>query len=166
MLDPQPIVMPNTSPSNAKPEKPILLGQFGDWGAYLSLGAKKICFAIARPRYAETSPPNQPRDPSYMFVSTRPGDKVTEEVSVLIGYPFAPNYEASATIGGNTFALYTQENGAWIKNVSEEARMVTAMRAGGTALVRGASSRGMQSTDTYILEGIPRALDRIAQECK
>ncbi len=44
--------------------------------------------------------------------------------------------------------------------------MVNAMRAGKTALVKGVSSQGMQSTDTYLLEGLSRALDRMGQECK
>jgi Invasion associated locus B (IalB) protein len=147
--------------------QPRLLGQYADWGAYTaSPGGKKICFAISKPTSAVTNPPNRPRNPIYMFITTRPADKVTNEVSIIVGYPFKPGSEASAQIGSTTYALYTQQDGAWIKNAAEEAQMVDAMRAGETAIIKGESSKGTQTTDSYNLRGVSQALDRIAQECK
>jgi hypothetical protein len=150
----------------ARATNPTLLGQFDDWGAYTaSPGGKKVCFAIAKPATAETKPPDRPRNQPYMFISTRPSDKVTNEVSVVVGYPFKTSSEASADVGSTTFALYTQGDGAWIKNAAEETHMVDAMRQGENAVVKGMSSRGTQSTDTYALKGLSEALDRVAQEC-
>jgi hypothetical protein len=147
--------------------KPTLLGQYGEWGAYTaSPGGKKLCFAIAKPTSSETNPPGRPRNPVYMFISTRPADKVTNEVSIIIGYPFKPGTEASAAVGSTSYALYTQQDGAWIKNATEEAQMVDAMRAGQSAVVKGTSAKGTQSTDTFSLKGLAQALDRAAQECK
>jgi hypothetical protein len=147
--------------------KPTLLGQYGDWGAYTALpGGKKVCFAIAKPASAETNPPNRPRNPVFMFISTRPAEKVTNEVSVIIGYPFKPGTEASVDVGSTSYALYTQQDGGWIKNATEEAQMVDAMRSGQTAVVKGVSAKGTQSTDTYSLRGVAQALDRVVQECK
>ena len=147
--------------------KPTLLGQYGDWGAYTaSPGGKKICFAIAKPASSETTPAGKTRNPSYMFISSRPGEKVTDEVSIIIGYPFKPNSEATVAIGTTSFALYTQQDGAWIKNAAEEARMVDAMRKGADMVVAGESGRGTKSTDRYALKGLGQALDRVAQECK
>jgi invasion protein IalB len=144
-----------------------LLGQFGEWGAYAALpGGKKICFALAKPSSSETTPPNRPRNPAYMFISTRPADKVTNEVSIIIGYPFKPGTEATADVGSTNYALYTQQDGAWIKNATEEARLVEAMRGGQTAVVKGTSAKGTQSTDTFSLKGLAQALDRTGQECK
>jgi hypothetical protein len=34
-----------------------------------------------------------------MFISSRPGEKVTDEVSIIIGYPFKPNSEATVAVG-------------------------------------------------------------------
>jgi invasion protein IalB len=144
-----------------------LLGQYGDWGAYTaSPGGKKICFIIAKPASEQTVPPNRPRNPIYTFISTRPADKVTNEVSIVIGYPFKPGSEASAQIGSNTYALYTQLDGAWIKNAADEAQMVDAMRSGDNAVITGESAKGTQTSDTYSLKGVAQALDRVAQECK
>jgi hypothetical protein len=147
--------------------QPKLLGQYGEWGAYSATpGGKKICFAIAKPTSSATVPPGRPRNPSYMFISTRPADKVVNEVSIIIGYPFKPSTEATADVGSTSFALYTQQDGAWIKNASDEAHMIEAMRAGQSAVVKGVSAKGTQSTDTFALKGLSQALDRTGQECK
>ena len=147
--------------------KPTLLGQYGDWGAYsASPGGKKICFAIAKPSSSETNPPSRPRNPAYMFISSRPTDKVSNEVSIIIGYPFKLNSEATVEIGSTSFALYTQQDGAWIKNAADEAHMVEAMRAGQSAVVKGMSAKGTRTTDTFSLRGLSQALDRTNQDCK
>jgi hypothetical protein len=147
--------------------QPKLLGQYADWGAYTaSPGGKKVCFAIAKPSASETVPPGRPRNPAYMFISTRPAEKVTNEISIIIGYPFKPSSDATASVGSTTFPLYTQQDGAWIKNAADEAHMIDAMRGGQTAVVKGASMKGTQSSDTFNLKGLSQALDRVAQECK
>jgi hypothetical protein len=147
--------------------KPTLLGQYADWGAYTASPAgKKTCFAIAKPASTVTNPPNRPRNPIYMFISTRPAEKVTNEVSIIIGYPYKPGTEASVEVGSTAYALYTQQDGAWIKNATEEAQMVDAMRQGQTAVVKGTSAKGTQSSDTFSLKGLSQALDKTAQDCK
>jgi len=155
------------TPPNVGGVKPTLLGQYGEWGAYTaSPGGKKLCFAIAKPTSSQTIPPDRPRNPIYMFISSRPAEKVSNEVSIIIGYPFKPGTEASAAVGATSYALYTQQDGAWIKNAPDEAQMVDAMRAGQSAVVKGVSAKGTQSTDTFSLKGLSQALDRVGQECK
>jgi len=147
--------------------QPQLLGQYGDWGAYMATpGGKKVCFALAKPASSQTNPANRPRDPSYMFVSSRPAEKVKEEVSIIIGYGFKPNSDATIDLGGTNFAMYTQNDGAWIKNAAEETRLVDSMRKGADLVVKGTSARGTQSADTYSLKGLSQALDRVGQECR
>jgi hypothetical protein len=147
--------------------QPTLLGQYGDWGAYAaSPGGNKVCFALAKPKTTKMEPAGRNRDPSYLFVSTRPAEKVKNEVSVIIGYPFKSSSDAIAEVGTTKFAMYTQNDGAWIKNVAEEARMVESMRKGADLTVKGTSGRGTQSTDQYSLKGLAQALDKIEQECK
>ena len=84
----------------------------------------------------------------------------------MIGYPFKPGSEGSADIGSSKYALYTQNDGAWVKNPAEEARMVDAMRRGADLVISGESGRGTKSTDRYSLKGLSQALDRVAAECK
>ena len=147
--------------------EPTLIGQFGTWGAYTALpNGKKVCFALAKPSSSKTNPPNRPRDPAYAFVSTRPVEKVINEVSVMIGYTLKPGSESTLEVGGASYAMYTQGDGLWIKNAAEEERMVDAMRKSADVTVKGVSAKGTETTDTFSLKGLSQALDRLAQDCK
>jgi Invasion associated locus B (IalB) protein len=164
---PAPAAPARTAPAPTAEVQPTLLGQYGDWGAYTaSPGGTKICFALSKPKSSKTEPVGRKRDQSYMFVSTRPAENVRNEVSVSIGYPFKTTSDATAEVGSAKFAMYTQNDGAWIKNMAEEARLVDAMRKAVDLTVKGTSGRGTQSVDQYSLKGLPQALDRIAQECR
>jgi invasion protein IalB len=169
------IALPSAGLAQQKPAsnpaaQATLLGQFADWGAYTaSPGGRKVCFALARPTAMSENPPNRRTDAHlvYLFVSTRPDEKVKDEVSMLItGYAFRPNSEADVAIGGSSFAMYTQNDGAWVKNAADESRLVDAMRKGAEAVIKATTSRGTQTIDTFSLKGISQALDRVAQECQ
>jgi hypothetical protein len=161
-------------PAAAKPEaavaggdEPTLIGQFGTWGAYTATPkGKKVCFALAKPSSSKTNPPNRPRDPAYAFVSTRPAEKVVNEVSIMIGYALKPGSESTLEVGGASYAMYTQGDGLWIKNAAEEERMVDAMRKAGDATVKGVSAKGTETTDVFSLKGLSQALDRLSQDCR
>ena len=147
--------------------EPTLIGQFGTWGAYTATpNGKKVCFALAKPSSSKTNPPNRPRDPAYAFISTRPAEKVVNEVSVMIGYTLKPGSESSLEVGGGSYAMYTQGDGLWIKNAAEEERMVEAMRKSADVTVKGVSAKGTETTDTFSLKGLAQALDRLAQDCR
>jgi hypothetical protein len=171
----------SASPKAAKPEtrpaaaaatasggaEPTLLGQFGTWGAYAAMpNGKKVCFALAKPSSSKTNPPNRPRDPAYAFVSTRPAERVSNEVSIMIGYMLKPGSESTLEVGGASYAMYTQGDGLWIKNAAEEERMVDAMRKSADVVVKGVSAKGTETTDTFSLKGLAQALDRVAQDCR
>ena len=130
--------------------EPTLIGQFGTWGAYTATpNGKKVCFALAKPSSSKTNPPNRPRDPAYAFVSTRPAEKVVNEVSIMIGYALKPGSESSLEVGGASYAMYTQGDGLWIKNAAEEERMVEAMRKSADVTVKGVSAKGTETTDSF-----------------
>ncbi len=176
----KPAPAPAAKPSTAKPAKPepaataaaggaepALIGQYGSWGAYMAMpNGRKVCFALAKPASSKTNPPNCPRDPAYAFVSTRPAEKVVNEVSIMIGYALKPGSESSLEVGGSAYAMYTQGDGLWIKNAAEEEQMVSAMRKSAEATVKGISAKGTETTDVFSLKGLSQALDRLAQDCK
>ena len=148
-------------------EQAVLLGQFGDWGAYKATpGGKKVCFALSKPTSATTEPPGRPRDPSYAFVSTRPAEKVKNEISMIVGYKQKIGIDATASIGSANYVMYTQEEGAWVKNAGEEAQMVDAMRKGADLVIKSVSIKDTKTTDSYSLKGMAQALDKVAEECK
>lgn len=155
------------APKQKGSSQPTLLGQYAEWGAYTATpDGRKICFTLAKPSSSSTTPAGRKRDPAFVFISSRPSENVRNEISVIIGYAFRPSSEAIAEVGAAKFAMYTQNDGAWIKNVAEEARLIDAMRKGADLTIRGTSSRGTQSTDTYSLKGLSQAMDRADQECR
>ena len=170
------IAAPSAASAQSKPpaanpaSQATLLGQYGDWGAYTAApGGRKVCFALSKPTTTQDNPPNRRTAVNvvYMFISTRPDEKVKDEVSILVtGYAFKPSTEATATVGGNSFAMYTQNDGAWIKSAADEARLVDAMRKSADTVIKATTSKNTQTTDTFSLKGISQALDRVAQECK
>jgi len=170
---PAPAAKPTAKPAEpaaaaaAGGAEPTLIGQYGTWGAYTATpNGRKVCFALAKPSSSKTNPPNRPRDPAYAFVSTRPAEKVVNEVSIMIGYALKPGSESSLEVGGASYAMYTQGDGLWIKNAAEEERMVDAMRKAADVTVKGVSAKGTETTDTFSLKGLAQALDKLAQDCR
>ena len=119
------IALPSVAAAQPKPPaanpaaQATLLGQFGDWGAYTaSPGGHKVCFALSKPTASQDNPPNRRTAANivYLFVSTRPDEKVKHEISMLVtGYTFKSNTEAAVNVGSANFAMYAQNDGAWVK---------------------------------------------------
>ena len=145
--------------------KPQLVGTYGDWGAYEAQGAKsKICYALAQPK--ERTPSSLKREQGYIFISTRPGEHVKNEVSVIMGLPLKEGSgDARAEVGTNNFDLVTKGQNAWMKDSAQEGQLVGAMKKHGRLVVKAPSSKGAVATDSYSLNGLGPALDRVAKDC-
>ncbi|MBP2150177.1 MULTISPECIES: invasion associated locus B family protein [Xanthobacter] len=140
------------------------VAQFGDWSVYVSTSSPKVCYAISQPK--TRAPEGLKRDPAYFFISTRPGENVKNEVTVTVGFPLKEGSDATLTVGNATLQLYTKDQGAWVRNVADESKLVDAMKRGKDLTVASTSLRGNVTTDKYSLVGLAQALDRVAQECK
>jgi hypothetical protein len=164
---PDPAAAPAAPAAADAGAQPSLLGMFGDWGAYTaSPGGKKVCFALAKPSKSETTPAHRTRDPAFLFVSSRPAEKVKDEVSIIIGYGFKANTDATLELGGTSYAMYTLNDGAWVKNAAEETKLVDAMRKGGDVTIKGTSARGTGTLDVFSTKGLAQALDKVGEECR
>src|SRR3984957_15445677 len=73
-----------------KPEKdagnkPALVASYGDWSVFQSQAGKShICYTLAQPK--ERAPVDLKRNPAYAFISERPGERVRNEVSFIMGF--------------------------------------------------------------------------------
>ena len=145
--------------------KPTSVGTFGDWGVYEAQGAKsKICYALAQPK--DRQPSSLKRDAAYIFISTRPGEHVKNEVSVIMGLPLKEGTgDAKAEIGSTDFDLVTKGQNAWTKDAGQESQLVGAMKKHGRLVVKAPSAKGVVATDSYSLNGLGPALDRVAKDC-
>ena len=153
-----------TGATGAGAEGTERLRQDNDWAAYAAENdGGKTCYTLSTPK--DMAPKNVNRDPVYFFVTFRPKDKIRNQVSVIIGYPFKEGSTASVEIGASKFTLFTDDNKAWIDDVAEQDKLVAAMKAGATMTVSGTSHRGTNTSDKYSLSGISASLGRIAKAC-
>ena len=151
------------SPDTAKTGKPSQLASYGAWGVFLAEGEKsKTCYTLATPK--DRAPPGLKRDPSYVFIANRPAENVHEEVSIIMGFPMKES-GGRAEVAGSGFDLIAKGANAWIKNQSEEANFVDALKKGSKLIVKAPSSKGHVTTDSYSLAGLSQALERVAKEC-
>lgn len=149
----------------AKPGKPALVASFGDWGAYVaSAGKAKTCYALAEPK--DRQPSGLKRDKAYIFVSTRTGEGVSNELSVIMGFDVKGDSTPRAEIGPTGFDMVAQKDKLWVRNAAEEGHMLDAMRKGQRLSIKAQSLRGSTTTDNYSLSGLGQALDRVRKECQ
>lgn len=150
--------------ARAEGTEPTLLGEFASWAAYTYKAQDtRVCYVSARPTSSE--PKVAKRDPAFFLVSNMPGRKVKGEVSTIIGYPFKKESKAKLIIDDARFDLYTNGDGAWADSSATEKQIVAAMKAGQSLSVTGTSWRGTETTDTYALEGVSAALEKIDEAC-
>lgn len=145
--------------------EPELVSEHEDWAAYTYENDKegKVCYAVSQPK--ESEPKNVRRDPVYFLVTNRPARKIRNEVSVIIGYPFKKNSDATASVGGSSFSLFTSSDGAWMKDDGDQRKLIGAMKAGASMTIKGTSWRGTQTADEFSLKGITAAIDAIDSAC-
>ncbi len=101
----------------------------------------------------------------YLMVSVWPDRGVSNEVSVIAGYPYAADSRVNANIGSDAFTMYTDGEGAWLGSPDDDGSMVKSMRRGRSATVVGKSGRGTETTDTFSLMGFSAALKAAEEAC-
>lgn len=147
------------------PGKPSLVATIGDWGVYVTTGGAKQCYALAQPK--DRLPKELKRDPAYLFISSRPAERVRNEVSIIMGFDVKAGdmSPAEAMIGAEKFALASQGSHLWVRDTAKTGAIVDSLRKGAKLTVKATSLRGNLTTDSYSLTGIGGALDRVQKEC-
>ena len=140
------------------------IGDFGGWSAYrFQENGQKTCYMASAPSKDEGD--YQKRGKIYARVTHRPAESTRDEVSVLAGYTYKDKSFVTATIGNKTFDLFTDKDTAWAPDVTTDSQLVKAMKAGQNMIVRGTSSRGTETKDTYSLIGFTKAYNAISKAC-
>jgi invasion protein IalB len=144
--------------------QPKSLGAFGDWSAFVDETAgKKVCYIGSKPKKAEGK--YKERGEIYFLVSHRPAEKITGEVSIESGYAFKDGSDAVLTVDGKTFKLFTKGENAWARDAQGDRTIVEAMKTGKQMVVKGSSTRGTVTTDSYSLAGFAKAFEAISKAC-
>ncbi len=142
-----------------------------DWSIFeAGSGGSKVCWIVSQPTKKTASRNGQEvtvkRGDIFLMVSSRPKDKVGNEVSFLSGYPFKKGSKVKVTVGSNNFTLFTDGENAWTSSKSEDDKLTRAFRAGSTARIEGTSSRGTITRDTFSLSGFTAALKSAQSRCR
>ena len=141
-----------------------VINRYQDWTVYKAKTDNgSLCFAASTPKDYE--PKNVNRGDIFFYITTWPKFKVTQEVSVKLGYPLKKTSTPTISIGAQNFTLFEKGDRAYIHN-SLEKNLIKAMKAGQKMVIKGVSSRGTKTKDVYSLSGITAALKATASACK
>lgn len=102
----------------------------------------------------------------HIYVSAWPKDGIRTEFSVKGGYRFKKNTAVQVTIGTATFQLFARNDRAFVRNPTEELKLIEAMKKGSRMTVKGVSEQGTGTTDSYSLIGLSQALQELASGCR
>lgn len=146
------------------PARADMIGSHEDWEAYKETeGGKPVCYIGAEPKKEEGKYTR--RGDTYVLVTHRPAEKSAGVVSVKAGYPYQKGSEVDVAIGGQSFKLFTDGGHAFAYDEKTDEALVQAMIRGVSMVVKGTSSRGTLTTDTYSLKGFTAAYQAINRAC-
>ena len=140
------------------------MGSHKDWATYvMNAETGKVCFAQSKP--VLQAPKSNPRD-SRLFVSFRPGEKITNEISVTAGYEYNNKNSVTATSGKRKYKLDLIENKfAWMTGTKLETKMIKTMKKGSRIMITGRTQNGSQTIDHYSLLGFTKAYNATKANC-
>ena len=149
-------------PALAQGGKPIDV--FNEWSAYTEKeSGKAICYIGSLPEKMEGK--YTQRGVALILVTHRPAEKSFDVISIQAGYIYRKESGVEVTIGGQKFELFTKGGNAWAKDSKIDRQLVAAMKGGKTMVVKGTSSRGTLTTDTYSLSGFTAAYGAMGKAC-
>lgn len=150
---------------------PRALGTFDGWRAFeAGPNNAKICYVTARPTRSESRPANAQRGDIALTIAHHQNPRRNDEFTMTLGYPARDGGEIE--VGRTKVALSTlaQANAqsVWAREADGDRQIVNALRTAAVnanVTVRGTSTRGTETTDTFALAGFQRALAEIDRAC-
>jgi hypothetical protein len=150
---------------NANSQEVKKVGKFKDWETMvITEQTGKVCFAQSAP--VLQAPKSNLRE-ARMFVSFRPGEKVSNEISITGGYKFNNKNSITATSGKSKYKFdIAQEGFAWIADNKLENKMIKTMKKGSRIMITGYNQKGSQTIDHYSLLGFTKAYNAAKTSCR
>jgi len=140
------------------------VGKYKDWETIvLAESSGKVCFAQSAP--VLQAPKKNKRD-ARLFVTFRPNEKISNEISATAGYEFNKSNSVTATSGKNKFKFDIKQQGfAWMTSNKKENKMIKVMKKGSRIMVTGYNEKGSQTIDHYSLLGFTKAYNTAKKAC-
>lgn len=141
---------------------------YRDWSVFTADDGGPVCWVVTQPQSSQATRNGQRvrvnRGDIYLMVAMRPQQGVTNEVSVVSGYPYRENSTVRTEIGSDRYEMFTRGENAWLRPGQDDG-MIEAMKKGAVATVTGISSRGTTTTDRFSLLGFTDALNAARSRC-
>ena len=158
------VIAPFIFASQAIAQTPQLIGNYGDWSAYsFNENGSKVCYMVSQPKKAEGN--YSKRGDVFALVTHRPGENTKNVFSYITGYTYKDGSDVTVQVNSQTFTLFTEKDMAWTPDQDSDNRLADSIRKGSDLVVKGTSSRGTLTTDTYSLKGSGDAHDAINKAC-
>jgi hypothetical protein len=139
-----------------------------DWSVFEGQGPRE-CWAVTTYKESVNTKDGRvvavTRGEILLMVFFRPEAGVTGQVAFTGGYPFANRSTVNVDIDGTEFELYTEGEWAWPASPQDDAKLVTAMKRGSSAVLTAVSTRGTTTKDTFSLLGFTAAVEDAEKRC-
>ena len=121
------------------------------------------CFAQSKP---VLQAPKKNKRNARLFVSFRPNEKITNEISTTPGYEFNQQNSKPAKSGKHKYNFdISQQSFAWIADNKVEKKMIRTMKKGSRIMISGYNKSGSQTIDHYSLLGFTKAYNEAKKSC-
>ena len=148
----------------AHAQDPASLGTFGKWTSYtLSESGGTVCYMAAQSVKAGGA--YSRRGEIFALITHRPAEGTKNVFSYITGYDYKTGSDVKIIIDGQSFTLFSQDDTAWAPDAATDEKIANAIRKGARMVVKGTSSRGTLTTDTFSLSGSGAAHDAINKAC-
>ena len=83
----------------------------------------------------------------------------------MAGYSYRKGSDVTVMIDGRTYTLFTQNDMAWAADAGADSSLTEGIKRGSNMTVKGVSSKGTETKDTFSLKGSTKAYDEISRAC-
>ncbi len=139
-----------------------------DWSVFVEENPTE-CWGVSTPKETVNTKDGRivavNRSQTLLMVFYRPSAGASGQVAFTGGYPFANGSTVNMNIGGTEFEMFTEGEWAWPATVADDAKIITAMKRGASAVVTGVSGRGTTTKDTFSLLGFTAAVEDAEKRC-
>ena len=146
-------------------DKMEILGTYDDWTAYVYHDPNgKICYITTVPTKSQGK--YTKRGDIFLYVTHNAGADKYDVVDVVTGYTYKNKSKPTIQIDKNAaITLVPVSDTAWAKDAATDTKLVAQMKKGSTAVLKGTSTRGTLTTDTFSLKGFSKAYQDIQTAC-
>ena len=142
---------------------PRSTGKYKNWESFTAETDKgKICFAQTVP--TKRAPASIKREKSKLFVTFRPSENISDEVSMTSGHDYKSS-TVLASSGKKRYSFFSQKNFAWLLDDQEERNFIKIMKRATNVIVKARTTKGAETTDHYSMMGFTKAYNAAKKTC-